>query len=80
MRMQSVGEAKYFMSFVDDCSSWANAYMLRHRSEATSKYILFKGRAELHTERHVCVLRTDRVGEYLSNEFTVSLKVDGTQH
>lgn len=80
MQVQSVGGARHFVSFVDDCTSWVSVHMLRTKSEAFSKYILLKSRAELHTGRRVRVLRTDRGGEYLSSEFIASLEADGTQH
>lgn len=80
LQVQSVGGARYFITFVDDYTNWVSVYVLRQKSEAYSKYTLFKSRAELHTERKVKVLRTDRGGEYLSNEFAALLEKDGTQH
>lgn len=80
MQVLSVGGARYFVSFVDHCTSWASVQMPGHKSEAFRRYNLFKNRAELQKGGRVRVLRTDCGGEYLSDEANASLVAGCAQH
>ena len=80
IEVPSLGGSRYFITFKDDCSSWLVAYPMRRKSESFSKYKNYKAMAERQTGRKLKVLRTDRGGEYLSNEFRDELEESGVRH
>ncbi|CDF40427.1 unnamed protein product [Chondrus crispus] len=80
LEVQSIGGAKYFITFIDDHSNWSVVYPMHHKSEAFERYKMFAQLAQTHTGRKIKVLRTDRGGEYLSTEFKSFLIANGTQH
>ncbi|CDF39896.1 unnamed protein product [Chondrus crispus] len=80
LEVQSIGGAKYFITFIDDHSNWSVVYPMHHKSEAFERYKMFAQLAQTHTGRKIKVLRTDRSGEYLSTEFKSFLIANGTQH
>jgi hypothetical protein len=59
---------KYFVLLVDDCSRYMWLQLLTSKSEATEAIKRFKARAEVDGKK-LCVLRTDRGGEFTSVEF-----------
>ena len=67
----------YFVTFIDDYSRYGYTYLLRHKSEVFSKFKEFKAEAETQLERNIKSLRSDRGGEYLSNEFIEYLAQQG---
>ncbi|CDF37816.1 unnamed protein product [Chondrus crispus] len=80
LEVQSIGGAKYFITFIDDHSNWSVVYPMHHKSEAFERYKMFAQLAQTHTGRKIKVLRTDRGGEYLSTESKSFLIANGTQH
>ena len=67
----------YFVTFIDDYSRYGYTYLLRHKSEVFGKFKEFKAEAETQLERSIKSLRSDRGGEYLSNEFIEYLAQQG---
>ncbi|GJV64547.1 putative RNA-directed DNA polymerase [Tanacetum coccineum] len=61
---------KYFLSFIDDYSRKGWVYFLTEKSQAFESFKDFKSKVETETGKVVKALRTDRGGEYLSNEFS----------
>ncbi|KAI3768676.1 hypothetical protein L2E82_19506 [Cichorium intybus] len=61
---------KYFLSFIDDYSRKGWVYLLTEKSQALESFKDFKDKVEKETGKVVKALRTDRGGEYLSNEFS----------
>ena len=53
---------------------------MHKKSEAFHYYKMFANYAQTHTGRKIKVLRSDRGGEYLSDEFQTHLDECGTQH
>ena len=78
--MQSIGGAKYFITFIDDHSNWSVVYPMHHKSEDFERYKMFLQLAQTHTARKIKVLRTDRGGDYLPTAFRSFLIENGTQH
>ncbi|CAK9796277.1 Retrovirus-related Pol polyprotein from transposon TNT 1-94 [Anthophora plagiata] len=77
MRVESLGGARYFVTFVDDCSRYIETVMLRNRSEVLSAFKNYKRRVENETGRKIKILRTDNAKEYLSNSFRNFLEEEG---
>ena len=65
----SNGNKRYFISFIDDYSRKAWVYFLQEKSEAFSAFKSFKALVENEVGRVIKTLRTDRGGEYNSQEF-----------
>ena len=76
----SLGGARYFITFTDDRSEWISVYTLHRKSESFDKYKTFESSSERHTGQSLHILRSDRGGEYMSNEFHDHLSNKGIVH
>lgn len=80
METQSIGHAKYLLTFIDDHSKKVFVYFLKSKSEVLDSFKTFKNYIECQTGLKIKTLRTDNGGEYCSNEFNRYCKVNGIQH
>lgn len=80
MEVPSLGGSHYFISFIDDCSNWVTMFPIRQKSEAARCYLDFKKYAERQSGLKVRVIRSDRGGEYLSNELQTHFRKNGIRH
>ena len=72
---------RYFLLLVDDFSRKMWVYMLKSKSEAFATFKKFRAVVENEREETVKVLRTDRGGEFCSNEFNNYCSENGiTRH
>ena len=55
-------DPKYFITFIDDYSSYMYLYMLRSKDEALEAFKVFKAEVEKQCGKQVKVLRLDRGG------------------
>ena len=60
----------YFITFIDDFSRKTWVYFLMEKLEAFSIFKSYKARVEKETGTYIRSLRTDRGGEFTSQEFT----------
>ena len=67
----------YFITFTDDFSRYGYVYLMRHKSESFEKFKEFRQEVEKQLGREIKALRSDRGGEYLSDEFRDYLKDNG---
>lgn len=65
----TAGGNKYFFLLVDDYSRKMWVYFLKNKDEALNAFKKFLALVETGSERKVKVFRTDRGGEFSSNEF-----------
>ena len=65
----SLGGKCYFVTFTDDCSRFVWVRFIRHKSEVFQKFRDLIKELEKGTGRKLKALRSDRGGEFLSNEF-----------
>lgn len=65
---------RYILLFIDDYSRKAWVYFLVEKSEALNSFKCFKIMVEKEVEMSIKCLRTDREGEFNSNEFDVFLQ------
>ncbi len=77
---ESLGGAKYFLTFIDDKSRHTWVYVLKQKSEVFQKFIEWKAMVEKSTGQKMQVLRTDNGGEYTSDEFRRYLRGEGIKH
>lgn len=73
----STGGGWYFITFIDDDSSWAIVFLMTHKSDDRTYCLEFERMAERQTARFIRALREVRGGEYLCNTLEeVSVAVD----
>ncbi|KAK8669538.1 hypothetical protein V6N13_106966 [Hibiscus sabdariffa] len=68
---------QYFITFTDDFSRYGYIYLMRHKSEALEKFKEFKNEVQNQHGKSIKALRSDRGGEYLSQDFDELLKECG---
>ena len=80
MPVASFGGNLYFITFIDDFSRKVWVYFLKEKSEAFQAFKDFKAEVEKFVRPSIKSLRTDRGGEYLSNEFQKYCRDHGIKH
>ncbi|KAJ9544984.1 hypothetical protein OSB04_024691 [Centaurea solstitialis] len=71
------GGYRYFITFTDDFSRYGYVYLIRHKSKAFEKFTEFQNEVHNQLDRKIKFLRSDRGGEYLSQEFDSHLRECG---
>jgi hypothetical protein len=74
------GGKRYFMMFIDDCSRFFYVYLLKSKDEALHYFKIYKAEVENQLEKKIKQLRSDRGGEYFSNEFSKFYAEHGIFH
>lgn len=69
MNTQSLAGSRYFILFTDDYSRMSWVYFLKFKSETFANFKKFKALVENQIGTKIKVLRTDRGGEFVSQEF-----------
>ncbi|KAM1747093.1 hypothetical protein ACFX11_013661 [Malus domestica] len=77
MSTTSRGGFSYYITFTDDHSRFGYVYLMKYKSESFERFKEFKNEVEKQTGKQIKILRSDRGGEYLSNEFLDYLKECG---
>nr|GEU60367.1 hypothetical protein [Tanacetum cinerariifolium] len=60
----TIGEKKYFATFIDDYSRYCYVYLLYSKNEVLEKFKIYKNEVKLKCDTRIKCLRTDRDGEY----------------
>lgn len=71
----SLGNKKYFVTFIDDASRFCYVYLLHTKDEALDKFKVFKTEVELQLGSLIKRLRTDRGGEYMDTQYFQSVGI-----
>ncbi|GJU55641.1 retrotransposon protein, putative, ty1-copia subclass [Tanacetum coccineum] len=69
--------ANYYVTFTDDFSRYGYVYLIKHKHEVFEMFKTFQNEVENQLEKTIKALRSDRGGEYLSQEFLDHLKSHG---
>ncbi|GJW94524.1 retrotransposon protein, putative, ty1-copia subclass [Tanacetum coccineum] len=69
--------ASYFITFTDDYSRYGYVYLLKHKHKVYETLKVFKNEVENQLGKTIEALRSDREGEYISQEFKDYLKACG---
>ncbi|GJT19193.1 retrotransposon protein, putative, ty1-copia subclass [Tanacetum coccineum] len=69
--------ASYFITFTDDYSRYGYVYLLKHKHEVFETFKVFKNEVENQLGKTIKAIRSDRGGEYISQEFKDYLKANG---
>ena len=80
MQIDSLGGAKYVVTFIDDFTRFSKVYFIRYKSEMIDCFIEFKRKIENFTGEKISKIKSDGGGEYTSKEFEVLLKKKGIEH
>ncbi len=80
MNVPSMGNSRYFITFIDDYSRYHTVYALKSKDEALQKFKEFAEKVENRFGYKIKGLRSDNGGEYVSNEFEDFLKERGITH
>jgi hypothetical protein len=74
------GGKKYFMTLIDDSTRFCHVYLLKTKDEALNYFKIYKSEVENQLERKIKRVRSDRGGEYFSNEFNLFCAENGIIH
>nr|GEU57217.1 hypothetical protein [Tanacetum cinerariifolium] len=69
--------ANYFVTFTDNFSRYGYVYLLKHKHEVFETFKVFQKEVENQLGKTIKSLRSDRGGEYMSQEFLDHLKDHG---
>ena len=74
------GGMKYCMTLIDDSTRFYYVYLLSTKDEALHYFKMYKAEVENQLEKKVKRVRSDRGGEYFSNEFDLFCAEHGIIH
>ncbi|GKA84869.1 retrotransposon protein, putative, ty1-copia subclass [Tanacetum coccineum] len=77
LRHLSKKGASYFITFTNDYSRYGYVYLLKHKHEVFEAFKVFKNKVENQLRKTIKAIRSDRGGEYISQEFKDYLKACG---
>ena len=75
-----MGGCNYFLTFIDDFTRKNMGILLKKKSDAFGCFQNFKKFMEKQSGYNIKVLRTDKGGEYVSNDFQNFCKTHGIQN
>nr|GEU62256.1 Gag-Pol polyprotein [Tanacetum cinerariifolium] len=75
--VQSLGGAKYFVSFIDDYSRRCWVYPIKKKSDVFEVFKVYKAWVELDSGTKIKCLRTDNESEYTGDEFDLFCRKEG---
>nr|GEY42700.1 retrotransposon protein, putative, Ty1-copia subclass [Tanacetum cinerariifolium] len=76
-KIMSRQRASYFVTFTDDFSRYGYVYLLKHKHEVFETFKMFQKEVKNQLGKTIKSLRSDRGGEYMSQEFLDHLKDHG---
>nr|AAW57815.1 putative polyprotein [Oryza sativa Japonica Group] len=74
------GGKRYFMTLIDDATRFFYVYLLKTKDEALDYFKIYKAEVENQLDRKIKRLRSDRGGEFFSNEFDLFCEEHGFIH
>nr|AAP53009.2 retrotransposon protein, putative, Ty1-copia subclass [Oryza sativa Japonica Group] len=74
------GGKRYFMTLIDDATRFCSVYLLKSKDEALDYFKIYKAEVENQLDRKIKRLRSDRGGEFFSNEFDLFCEEHGIIH
>jgi transposase InsO family protein len=74
------GGQRYFMTMIDDASRYCYVYLLKTKDVALNCFKTYKAEVENQLEKKIKYFRSDRDGEYFSNEFNLFCAEHGIIH
>jgi transposase InsO family protein len=74
------GGQRYFMIMINDASRYCYVYLLKTKDEPLNCFKTYKAEIENQLEKKIKCFRSDRGGEYFSNEFDLFCTEHGIIH
>jgi hypothetical protein len=74
------GGKRYFMTLIDDATRFFYVYLLKTKDEALNCFKIYKAEVETQLEKKIKRLRSNRGGEYFSNDFDLFCAKHGIIH
>lgn len=68
---------RYFVTFIDECTRFNRVYLMKTKSEVFKRFCQYTEEVERHTGHKICILKSDRGGEYWSSPFLKYLQDRG---
>ena len=68
----------YFITFIDDLMRYGYIFLMRHKYESFEMFKQYHNEVEKQIGKNIKTLRSDQVGEYLSDEFMTYLEENET--
>nr|CAE02930.3 OSJNBa0014K14.2 [Oryza sativa Japonica Group] len=79
-RVLTKGGKRYFMTLIDDATRFYYVYLLKTKDKALDYFKIYKAEVENQLDRKIKRLRSDRGGEFFSNEFDLFCEEHGIIH
>ncbi|GJW80273.1 retrovirus-related pol polyprotein from transposon TNT 1-94 [Tanacetum coccineum] len=70
----------YYITFIDDCSKFCYVYLINTKDEALNMFKTYKDEVENQLDKKIKILRSNRGGEYESNDFAEFCSTFGAPH
>ena len=80
MPVLSIGRYKYIATYLDDYSSFGVMFYLKHKNEEFTAFKTYKAWAKRQPGTILKCKRTDRRGEFMSNEQKAYMAENGIKH
>jgi len=80
MKIPSLGDARYFLLFIDDHTRYTTVFTIHQKSDTFSKFKEYKALVEDYHNRKIKALRSYNGGEYTSDSFSTYLRNSGISH
>ena len=77
INIRAHGYYEYFITFTDGHSRYEYVYLVHHKSDSFEKFKEYRTEVEKQLGKPIKAIRSDRGGEYLSNEFINHLVQNG---
>src|SRR5262245_33188369 len=77
--VETITRKKYSLDFIDDATRWTETSYLAAKSECFKYYCDYETALEVQYGVRIKILRCDRAGEFMSEEFEEHLKRRGTR-
>ena len=77
MNVEARGGFEYYVTFIDDYSRYGYVYLMHRKNETFEKFKEYRAEVEKQLGLSIKTLRSDRGGEYLSDEFLGHLVENG---
>lgn len=80
MQTTSPSGKRYVLTFIDDYSRYAVIYLIKEKSEVFARFQEYMEMCKTMFNRKPKFIRTDRGGEYMSQQFATFLEKEGIQN
>ncbi|KAH9768480.1 Integrase catalytic domain-containing protein [Citrus sinensis] len=79
-KVSTIGGARWFVTFIDDCSKMTWIFLMKSKDEVNSLFQRFYKMVTTQFHTQIRVLHTDNRGEYMSSAIQQFLKSQGSVH